>query len=134
MYLTSVREFVAQESADSTNATDEDFASEELNETDTSSHWFYEDEVFYRNFSSPAYIPLFHLINYCGFFWSTWFLMGMGRMVLTAAFATWYQTKDKSAIPLNLIPRCFFMIMRYNTLFYNYDVPVNLIPRNLSAF
>ncbi|XP_001602800.2 CTL-like protein 2 isoform X2 [Nasonia vitripennis] len=135
MYLTSIRQFVLTEATDIANATDEDFTSEELNETDTSAHWFYEDEIFYRNFSTPAHVPMFHLINYCGFFWSTWFLMGAGRMVLTAAFATWYQTKDKSAIPLNLIPQCFMMIMRHHagTLAYA-SSPITIVPMCIVAW
>ena len=73
--------------------------------------WYYDDEYFQQPLIVPTHICILHVINAIGFLWATQFIMGLGRMVLTATFATWYHVKDKDMIPRHTITKCFLTIV-----------------------
>lgn len=61
----------------------------------------------------PAeHVVYFQVINLWGLIWIYNFFAGLGRMVLTATFATWYYTEDKSRISVNTVPKCISVIIQ----------------------
>lgn len=86
---------------------------ENIEEINITSAEYEKGEVVLDDFGIvPGHIYFFHTVNLFGFLWATSFVMGLGRMVLTATFATWYSAKDKKLIPPGIIPNCLTEIVR----------------------
>lgn len=57
-------------------------------------------------------VIVFQMINLIGLFWIYDFFAGLERMILTATFATWYYTEDKSRLSVLTTPKCIIIIIR----------------------
>ncbi|XP_014203333.1 choline transporter-like protein 1 [Copidosoma floridanum] len=100
----------------------------------TSSEAYYDemiDEAAPVAGTSPVYVYVMHVINVVCFFWASSFIAGLGRMVLTAAFATWYHAKgdtsnnnssaggeagtNPAGVPNATLLKCFAAILSYHS-------------------
>ncbi|XP_058798026.1 choline transporter-like 2 [Phymastichus coffea] len=64
--------------------------------------------------SVPGYIYLLHVINVLCFLWVFSFISGVGRMILTSTFATWYNNKSERRSPVTTVPRSITTILSYH--------------------
>ena len=74
-----------------------------------------EENDFLSDYNDNYYVPfsiyVFHVINFLGLLWFNWFILGLGRMVLTATFATWYHMEDKSKISKIILLKSFLTMI-----------------------
>ncbi|XP_077286942.1 choline transporter-like 2 isoform X2 [Arctopsyche grandis] len=64
--------------------------------------------------TSPMYIKALLAVDVVGFFWSIFFLEGLGEMILASTFATWYWTFNKSNVPFFTLTNGIARTFRYH--------------------